>query len=302
MSITARVYLCLCFMLMFITPGISSAQPKTLAQSQTELVSSWLVTVEGEDRTRTLRISGATQKSCDTLHLEAVYGWTDENQTPISASLVQSGQEVKLFLSTQSGSKVAATQASNGTFEGTFTLTNGTAKRVKVQKVSEEELQARIATAKAATASPAACDMSHLQGKPAWPDPGRFRLTEIFAAAPEADASAFNDGLIMDRCALMKVLVGTKVSGLFPGLGQYTPADEVHVFYPDGRFIKHLKPRTFAEGTYEVAHFGNVPVIRWKVTGDFTMQGGYAFTVTNKKLVGFTTVQGKRHPTLIQGE
>jgi len=302
MNITARVYLGLCFTFMFITPGMSTAQQRTLAQSQTEIVSSWLVIVAGEDRTRTLRISGATQKSGDTLHLEAIYGWSDENQTPISASLIHSGPNVKLFLSTQLGSKVEATQAPNGTFEGTFTLTNGTAKQVKVQKVSEEELQARIATAKAATAPPAGCDMSHLQSKPALPDPGRFRLAEIFAAAPEADASAFNDGLITDRCALMKVLVGTKVSGRFPGLGQYTPADEVHVFYPDGRFIKHLKPRTFTEGTYEFAEGRNSPFIRWKVAGDFTMESAYGFMVKNKKLIGFRVVEGKRHSVLIQGE
>lgn len=153
MKITARVYLYLYCTIMFITPGMSSAQQKTLAQLQTEMVSSWLVTVEGEDRTRTLKISGAAQKSEDTLLLDAVYGWTDGNQTPISASLMQSGQEVKLFYTTQPGARVAATQTSSGTFEGTFTLTNGTAKPVKVQKVSEEELQARIATAKAARAA-----------------------------------------------------------------------------------------------------------------------------------------------------
>jgi hypothetical protein len=151
-------------------------------------------------------------------------------------------------------------------------------------------------------ASTVACDMNHLQGRPALPDPHRFRLAQIFSAAPEANASAFEDGLIMDRCALMKVLVGAKVSGRFPGFGQFWPADEVHVFYPDGRFIKHLKPATFAEGTYQVTTFRNVPIVTWKVSGDFTMQGSYAFEVRKKQLVGFTLVEGKRQPTLIQGE
>lgn len=153
MKTIASAFLRAFCLIVLVSPGISSAQQKTLAQLQTEVVSSWVVTVEGESRTRTLKISGASQESNDTLLLDAVYGWTDGNQTPISASFVQSGQEVKLLLTTQPGSKVTATQTSNGIFEGTFTPTNGTPKPVKVQKVSGEELQAKITAAKASRAA-----------------------------------------------------------------------------------------------------------------------------------------------------
>ena len=148
-SVFVRAF-CLIFL---VFPGISSAQQKTLAQLQTEVLSSWLVTVAGESRTRTLKISRASQESDDTLLLDAVYGWTDENQTPIAASLILSGQDVKLSFTTQPGTKVAATQTSSGVFEGTFTLPKGTVKSVKIEKVSEEALQAKISAAKASRAA-----------------------------------------------------------------------------------------------------------------------------------------------------
>jgi len=139
-------------LIVLVLPGFSSAQQKAIAQLQTELISSWLVTVEGEDRTRTLQIIGATQKSDDALILDAVYGWTDRNQTAISASVVQSGKDVKLLFTTQRGSKVATVQASNGTFEGNITATNGTVKPVKIERVSDESLQARITAITASSA------------------------------------------------------------------------------------------------------------------------------------------------------
>lgn len=139
--------------MVFVWPGIPFAQEQTMARLQTELVSSWLVTVEGEDRTRTLRITGATQNSDGKLLLDAVYGRTDGNQTLISASVVQSGRETKLLFSTQAGSQVVAILISSGLFEGTFTDKKGAVKAVKVQKLSEEELQSKIAAAKAARAA-----------------------------------------------------------------------------------------------------------------------------------------------------
>lgn len=138
----------ICCTFIFVAPTISYAQ-----QLQTELVSSWLVTVEGENRTRTLKITGAAQKPDGALLLEAVYGWTDGNQTPISASATQTGQEAKLQFATQSGSQITAVRTSGSSFEGTFTDKAGLVKPVKVQKLSDEELQSKIATAKVARAA-----------------------------------------------------------------------------------------------------------------------------------------------------
>lgn len=144
-TINSTILRALCI-LFLVLPGISFSQQKTLVELQTDLVSPWLVTVEGEQRTRTLRITKTVRKSDDVLLLDAVYGWTDGNQTSISASVVQSGQNVQLLFTTQPGSKVAAVQTSSGIFEGTFTATNGTVKQVKVAKVSEEGVQAKAAS------------------------------------------------------------------------------------------------------------------------------------------------------------
>jgi hypothetical protein len=138
--------------IMSLWTGISFAQEKTLAQLQTDFVSAWLVTVEGEDRTRTLRVTGSAQKSDATLLLEATYGWTDGGQIPIAASANQSGQQTTLQFTTQSGAQVAATQTSHGIFEGTFTDKKGATKAIKIQKISEDELRLKIASAKAAGA------------------------------------------------------------------------------------------------------------------------------------------------------
>lgn len=150
MKTIANIALCICGTISFVTVDTAVAQQKTITQLQTELLGPWLVTVAGEDRTRTLRIVGAAQKSDGPLLLEAVYGWTDGNQTPVPASANQSGEVTRLLFTTQANSQIAVAQTSSGTFEGTFTDKNGAVKSVRIQKVSDEELQSKIAAAKAA--------------------------------------------------------------------------------------------------------------------------------------------------------
>ena len=127
-----------CTLLAFST-GHSFAQDKVLAQLQTELVSSWLVTVEGEDRTRTLRISGFVQKSVDVFTIDAEYGWSDEQLSRIWAELSQTDQARKLMLTTQSNSNIVATQMPDGSFAGTFTNKKGRVKAVKIAKLSADD-------------------------------------------------------------------------------------------------------------------------------------------------------------------
>lgn len=152
MKILESIFVLLFYTIISFSTGISFAQEKTIAQLQTELISPWLVTVEGEIRTRTLRITGAAQKPDGTLLLEAVYGWTDAGQSAIPASASQSGQKNTLQFATQSSSQVVATQTSNGNFEGTFTY-KGTTKAIKIEKILEGDLQLKVATAKAARAA-----------------------------------------------------------------------------------------------------------------------------------------------------
>lgn len=115
------------------------AQP-SLTQLKTELISAWLVTVDGEERTRTLKITGVEQKDPGIFPLEAAYGWTDGNQTPIRAEISQTGSERTLLITTQPGSKIAATQQSDGIFIGIFTSTSGQTKGLRVERLSEAEL------------------------------------------------------------------------------------------------------------------------------------------------------------------
>src|SRR5450756_1837364 len=123
-------------------------QEKALAELQAELVSPWLVTVEGENRTRILRITGLTQKADGVFHVEAVYGFSDEKQTPITAEMSHG----KLVLTTQANTKIAVTQKSSETFVGTFALKNGTTKGVTIARVSGNELSVKVASEQIARA------------------------------------------------------------------------------------------------------------------------------------------------------
>lgn len=147
------ILLCTFCTIISLTSSSSFGQQKSIIQLQSELVSPWIVTVEGEARTRTLRITGGAQKPDGSLLLEAVYGWTDGNQTPISATASQSSQQSTLQFSTQSNSRIVATQTALGIFEGAFTDKNEQTKPIRIQKVSEAELQLKISAAKSARAS-----------------------------------------------------------------------------------------------------------------------------------------------------
>lgn len=149
------------FLLLSITAA--NAQP-SLDHLRSELISAWLVTVDGENRTRTLKITGVEQRDGGVFPLDAVYGWTDGNQTAVRAEINQTGQERTLLLTTQLGSQISATQRSDGNFVGTFTATNGQTKGLKLEKLSEGELlaaQSRLSAARAiqkpAADVPASC-------------------------------------------------------------------------------------------------------------------------------------------------
>ncbi len=142
-----NVFLGFLFAMLLSSSGVFG-QEKALAELQAELVSPWLVTVEGENRTRILRITGLTQKADGVFHVEAVYGFSDENQTPITAEMSQN----KLVLTTQANTKIVVTQKSGETFAGTFTLKNGTTNGVTLARVSENELSAKVASEQIARA------------------------------------------------------------------------------------------------------------------------------------------------------
>lgn len=168
------------------------AQALTATQAQEQLVGAWLVTVSGESRTRTLRIIGATPNGSG-YSLDAVYGWTDGNQTPVRAEIVATAEKPQMLITTQPGSKIDTRQNANGAFVGTFTSVNGNVKEITIEKSSEDML----AKAKQAMPSPtiiqptdavpAVCAAFIGRWKGAWPnnmtgrsgDPRWLWVTEI---------------------------------------------------------------------------------------------------------------------------
>lgn len=120
----------------------------TLSQLRTDLISPWLVTVQGEDRTRILRISGVAKKSDDTFLLEATYAWTGTKPSAVKAELSQSEQQRKLAIITQSDSTIEVVQNSNGSFTGTITYKTGAVKQVKIERLSDEEAMTKERSAR----------------------------------------------------------------------------------------------------------------------------------------------------------
>lgn len=121
------------FAFVAFSTGVAYAQTAP-SQPGADLVSKWLVKVEGESRTRTLSIKGIKQATADTFDLDALYGWTDGNQPAVKAEITQIAQERKLTLTTAADSKIVAVQAANGNFSGTITLKNGKSKAITFEK------------------------------------------------------------------------------------------------------------------------------------------------------------------------
>ncbi len=109
-----------------------------------QMISAWIVNVQGETRTRVLKITAATPRSESLFSLDAIYGWVDGNQTPITAEVILSGKEMSLNLTTQPGSVIKTVRITPRIFEGTFTGIDGRTKPVTIVRASHEDLQAEV--------------------------------------------------------------------------------------------------------------------------------------------------------------
>ena len=118
------------------------AQERSASQLKNDLIASWLVTLDGEARTRTLKINGATQKATGTYVLDADYGYSDAQLAPVKAEVVHKDGEYRLALTTPASSTIVASQSSEGKFSGTFTDKNGGSKAVTLTKLKSEGLPA----------------------------------------------------------------------------------------------------------------------------------------------------------------
>ncbi len=146
------------------------------AQSSSSLVSSWLVTVEGESRTRTLIIAEEAATSNGAI-LKATYGMSDEKQGPVPADVQGVGNKRQLSLTTQAGTKIVAIEQPDGTFQGTFSLKTGVTKVVTIARVSGETPPITAQTIRLPGADvPLACAEFFGVWSGSWPNVGRSWL------------------------------------------------------------------------------------------------------------------------------
>jgi hypothetical protein len=134
--------------------GAPAAAEASAVKVRQEIIASWIVEVSGESRTRTLIVRGAEQGSEGAWNLDAVYGFSDGNQSAVKAQLVVLADGFRLEFTTQPGTLVVAEGTGAGVFTGTFTPKGGRAKPVRLVRSSDEDVRLRAAQFKALMAKP----------------------------------------------------------------------------------------------------------------------------------------------------
>jgi len=138
-------YMSQCLKSFFILLSVSVATGSVAAETdmqriKRDLVSAWIVEVQGEARTRTLHIRGAERRQDDVWELDAIYGWTDTRQTSVKAELTVKSDGYKLTLTTQANSVIVAEGSGAGILTGTFTANSGAVKPLKIARVTDKAL------------------------------------------------------------------------------------------------------------------------------------------------------------------
>ncbi len=137
-----------------LLPGIALSQSSAVA-ADSLATTSWLVTVEGEAKTRVIVITATNPKADGSTELVATYGFTGGNMYPIQAQMAQSGGQRQFHVITPANTKIVATERPDGTFQGTFALKDGKVKGVVIAK-STVDLQVAAAR-KPSSDVPAEC-------------------------------------------------------------------------------------------------------------------------------------------------
>lgn len=152
---TLKAFLAVFLSVVSLSGACESVRPtaRTLAD---EMRASWLVNVNGEGRTRTLKISGVTPREEGVFGIDAVYGWTDGNLTHVNAEIVLTETGIRLIFITQTDSKIVAFKKQDGLFEGSFTDKAGRTKGVTIEKLSEQAMHSRVEEARLGTTKRAA--------------------------------------------------------------------------------------------------------------------------------------------------
>ena len=139
-------------LLLVFSAGAALAQ-STLEQLQKELVAPWLVTIEGggDKRLLILRILGLAQKADGSFFVDATYGWIDGQPAPVRAELKQAGGQRRLQFITAAESVFEATGSGDRAFAGAVTERNRTPRPIRLEKLSEADLQMKMMAALATT-------------------------------------------------------------------------------------------------------------------------------------------------------
>lgn len=121
----------LLFAALLAAMGYATAQTQA---NNTLAATSWLATVEGEAKTRTIAITTVSPKADGVLELQATYSFTGGNVYPVQAQLSQSVSPRQLTLITPADTKIVATERADGSFQGTFTLKDGRVKGIIITR------------------------------------------------------------------------------------------------------------------------------------------------------------------------
>lgn len=119
------------------TPALAQVSLEKIRQ---ELIAPWLMTVQGEPRSRILRINEVSQDTEGSFLINAVFGWIDGEASIVRIELIQSAQQRRLVVRTVPGAMISVLQAPDGSFAGTFKTSQGAEAPVRMERVVEEQL------------------------------------------------------------------------------------------------------------------------------------------------------------------
>ena len=131
--------------LLALVIAMSEAAESSIEKIRQDAFGSWLVDIDGETRTRTLNIKGAEKNRDGSWELDATYGWSDGEQTPVKAELTAKPHGYSLQLTTQVGSVISAEFDGAASFIGSFTGSSGKARPARLERYSIDEISKRVA-------------------------------------------------------------------------------------------------------------------------------------------------------------
>lgn len=109
------------------------------------LVDSWRVTVDGEVRARTLRISRVDEPVRGEARVWAVYGWYGEELSAVRVTLSDDEGRMRLRFTSQLGSQIDLTESGDDSFQGRFRAPTGQVKPMQMRRMSPGEDRSTVA-------------------------------------------------------------------------------------------------------------------------------------------------------------